>query len=524
MMDLESLSEEISRTGLVRVASIADAVRFASHMKQTGRYDLFRGQRDADWGLSSSAERKGTDEAAVEEVRSAFTRLHAFAKDTAELTPYLGDRDALWAIAQHYGLPTLYIDFTKNPSVAAFFAADSDEPPREGQEAAIFCFNSSEFNSFWKGGAGAELVRHQCGAHAEAPEIIDIDVTNLFRLQAQEGCFLWMPIPEFERLWSFDRIVFPYTKNHPCLPSRELIYPHNQSALEQLLTRFFMNERLREGTENVRRAFGGKAMWKKLQLPHGYYDGSEWLVDPIPRGRGWEAIEAWVDLQDEQYHDTVPGWVLHLDGEALEAAAASVVGLFRSTELGEMRGGGIEFETIAPVTGDVRRFLASTRRLWNGMRRLPYTRDEIVTSLEVMARLFASTYYRERHSGKSPNSYRPFNDEEAFYVGFGPAMNGKGPYSRAHVSRTAVSTAFSEAFIRAALQRIPSWDAPDRYADFIQLPCRPWHRFTFEGLKDLMVHQLIPSQLVWRNTGEGDDVLSVWIAFSPAELKTFGLA
>ena len=523
-MDLQSFWAEISEKGLVRVASISEAVELATHFKQTGRYDLFRGQRKADWRLSSSAERKGTDEAAIDEVGSAFARLYAFASHKSEMTSYRSDRNALWAIAQHYGLPTQYIDFTRNPAVAAFFASDSNDPPEEGQEAAIFCLNSSEFTSFWKDGAGAEIVRHHNGPNAEAPEVIDIDVRNLWRLESQEGCFLWMPIPEFERHWSVGKIVFPYTKDHSCLPRREFIYPLNQSALEKLLTQFFMNDRMRDGTNNARKEIGGNVIWNTLAVSQGYYDGSEWLDAPNLLGQVWGADESWRDEKTEQFCDVSPGWVVRPDGEAVDAVAKSVVAQFQCIEFEEMRGRGIEFEPIASVSVDAQRFLAATRRLWNGMRRLPYTREEVLKSLVVLAKLFDSEYFKDRNSGKPPNSLRPFDDEEAFYVEFGPTMDGKGAYSRAHVGRTALATAFSEAFICEALKHVPSWKDPSNHPDFIQLPCRPWHRFTYEGLKSLMVNQLIPSQLVLRGAVEGEEALRVWIAFSPAELKTFGLA
>jgi hypothetical protein len=56
------------------------------------------------------------------------------------------------------------------------------------------------------------------------------------------------------------------------------------------------------------------------------------------------------------------------------------------------------------------------------------------------------------------------------------------------------------------------------------LQCRPWQRFSFNGLRDLLVHELIPAQLVRRVQREGNEALATWIGFSPAELKTFGLA
>jgi hypothetical protein len=58
----------------------------------------------------------------------------------------------------------------------------------------------------------------------------------------------------------------------------------------------------------------------------------------------------------------------------------------------------------------------------------------------------------------------------------------------------------------------------------LQRMARPRQRFTFEGLRKLMVEELIPTQVVWRATGEGNDALTEVIYFSPTDFEVFGLA
>ena len=94
-----------------------------SGMSLLGRY-VFRGQEDKDWELVTSFDRQF-------EKRSLRTRNKEFKKwmrrfheeISREYRHDYTDSDVrLIALAQHYGLPTRFLDWTRSPYVAAYFA------------------------------------------------------------------------------------------------------------------------------------------------------------------------------------------------------------------------------------------------------------------------------------------------------------------------------------------------------------------------------------------------------------------
>jgi hypothetical protein len=57
-----------------------------------------------------------------------------------------------FAILQHYGIPTYYIDFSTDPAVAGFFSADTTTPPADGH-SVIYCLNTEKLKDTWNNSA-----------------------------------------------------------------------------------------------------------------------------------------------------------------------------------------------------------------------------------------------------------------------------------------------------------------------------------------------------------------------------------
>ena len=113
------------------VANIEAGVELANRFKDEHKYDWFRGQV-RDWPPVSSWYRilaSGNTEAEAR-VRRRIAMFFQWIGGIPELR-YLREPEHVndcFAIMQHYGIPTHYIDFTTEPSVAGFFAADTTNP------------------------------------------------------------------------------------------------------------------------------------------------------------------------------------------------------------------------------------------------------------------------------------------------------------------------------------------------------------------------------------------------------------
>lgn len=490
-----------------RVSDISEAIALATAGNHSGKWDLFRGQTHADWFVTSSAGR--LPETARQQAWSQFGRFAAWARSVDAMANYVAEPDSLWAIAQHYGLRTQFIDFTDDPRVAAFFSCDTQQEPDDDQEAAIICLNTEDFLKFWKG--FGPLLQRKVKDGSAYPEIIRIDVENLWRLQKQRGCFLWNPIKNIEQHYDFDRIIFPFVKDHPSLPRRQEIYPVDQSELEKMLTGFFMNEQMIEGTKAIDERF------TVFTLPKVSYDVTSWWPSGIPLSEDWNSVEQWSVTKVEHADDALQGIVIDFGSPNLieriyENILRTLTPEFIEAKRDKAFGFGVAQKEVP--SSESRRLIVCVRRLWNGMRTLPYSASEINASISCFIKLFELS----RHGKQPEDAFGP----DGIEVEIGSSMDGTGAYSRGTVTTPALIQAYNPEFLNAVRQELGTND--DSLAELsLHLPARPWERFTFSGLRTLMVEQLIPTQVVWRGDSEGDDALSEVIYFSPKELKVFGL-
>ena len=212
-----------------RVENLSQALKLARSFQKSGKYNLFRGQAK-NWDVVSTGRR--LSESNYEQKIEILERLMFFMDEHKSLSKYKSNIDWFFAVAQHYGLPTNYIDFSTDYKVAAYFATHSKQNQVD-EECVIVCLNEEDFSS---------LINFISVIYEKkdllAPYIAKINVDNLWRLQAQKGAFLFTPTGSIEEYYKFDKIIFPFQKRYNTL-SRKNIYPNHQSELELLIDQFF---------------------------------------------------------------------------------------------------------------------------------------------------------------------------------------------------------------------------------------------------------------------------------------------
>jgi hypothetical protein len=115
-------------------------------LDRDGRW-IYRGHTDASWKLIPSVFRGvdqlkppydlGDAEWITQLERNVYRE---FGKNVGRYGAPISEWEAL-AVAQHYGCPTRLLDWTRNASVAAYFALESRKPVA----AAIWCFNINNY-------------------------------------------------------------------------------------------------------------------------------------------------------------------------------------------------------------------------------------------------------------------------------------------------------------------------------------------------------------------------------------------
>lgn len=377
---------------IATVANVEEAIALAESLKQQGKYNWFRGQERAEWLPSSSLERRLKAGTKIEELDEEVSRFLIWARNVPELA-YLenpSNEHALYAILQHYGYPTSYIDFTTEPSIAGFFASDTTQQLEEGTISSIFCLNTKDLVDFY--------VDHKDFIDEKMKvEPVTVDVSNLWRLQAQHGHFLNTNHPWYA-IYGMDRIEFPWT-GPTAYPQRDQIYPPQKSHLEHLLDEFQFLEQQRKGQRNIH-ALMNELRDKGVKIESIPYSNSlryeESVFSEAPALLdSWkkEVLSDWFVEKQEHFHQ-VTGKNNYISIRSVSGSPAphiQIKSAFSSalSQESDLRAHAVNWK-ITGLTGqvDIERYLNAIQSAWNGMRNLPYEDNDIATAMEVITQLF----------------------------------------------------------------------------------------------------------------------------------------
>jgi len=454
---------------------------------------LFRGQA-RDWRpLRTSLAR--LDENDREEAKNELRRFEGWVKGISALNEIASDVDATFAVAQHYGLPTNYMDFTTEPRIAAFFAAF--EPPTDlgdKEFSCIICVNTQLFADF---SSQMASVRPKW----VEPRRVNVDIAELWRIQAQSGVFLFLPYFNFEDAYEFDRIYFPAYRGQPCVPKDD-VYPRQKSDLEILLEQYFMKRRMRDIGEIFRPEPEGVVT---IVMVDGFEEGIDkecFGKEGLPIHESWKKANliAWQKPKPEKWSEyskapkvdiVLP--TLRDPVQALSHLAGTLIDKLKKQP--DLRNGPVIWRC-----NGVALIEESLTLFWDGSRRWPYNTEDIAFGLALTA-VFAALSSRTSHS----ITYSHIA-EELLYQCLGPIIEVEitmedDSYTRGYARQSDLARAVREDFPQYLKNK---WRPKiTKIQHRLQVANVPSRVFDFGRLSHVFVQQIAPTQVVLRGENSG---------------------
>jgi hypothetical protein len=485
---------------IYQVKDFAAALSLAKKFKSDGTYKLFRGQAK-NWPVVSSLGRLLPN--VDSEIEKKIKRLYYFFQTYPSLSKYHSDVDWFWAVAQHYGLPTNYIDFTTKPEVATYFATHSNKNI-VGESAVIICVNEHDFSrlidSFKTVFEKDKVI---------PPYIAKIDVDNLWRLQAQEGCFLFSPYNNIEFFYDFDRIIFPYTIPFDKLKVED-IYPERKSELEILLDQFFNTEGKLKAQKNFRKFI------KESNLPVVRIEASDHspLLKKNIVHSSWKSkiFRKWQFPLKEAYENTIEPILINVQLLSkknihfqIRNLIEQLIKCFYDHQIN--RNNQLKFNVILkPKLGKKmsRQINRSCCRIWDGMRNLPFKDLEIIS---VIAKYVCLELYEHK-------THKTFSlsGEDLILL---EILNEYGSITRCHASPSKIVASFRKNIKKILIDDLTTI----LHSEILLHVNNPKILFNFEKLIELFVDEIIAYQVLYNSDQENPVIF-----YTPSHISVFGYA
>jgi hypothetical protein len=493
-----------------RVPNLKAAVELSESWLAADPHIWFRGQNRL-WPIASSLSRHQDNSEEIVRYNNSLQQFCDWLKFDPELRHLLEKEHvhAFFAILQHYGVPTHYVDFTINPKVAAFFAGvGPDAEP--GQDGCIIAIDPDDWVEMLR--IVAEVQHWPTNAW---PEKIIVNVPNLWRLEAQSGHFVYLPIERAEGYIPVDRIVFPHDGTGFELTEDE-IYPLRKSPLEERLDEFFTEELMRNNQQHfleIVRALSasGQSSW----VPFERSGSSKWLRPGKGTHESWRSVpQGWLAYIHEklpEMRDRTATQLLLDPTEPLKEQD-SLLKTVRSflDERPGARQKAVDWKVVS-ITRDTPRGWANfvecaANRTWDGIRRLPFTDDQVAWSV-TMTVVLACANVSERPSF----SARDFSDL------LGPVLHMELANARNVTARAAMAETTYERTLRPDLDDVIVPELLDSPRQQLRQILAPAYLFQFELLVEAFARELIPTQVLIQSR-------DLAVFFSPVRIPVIGAA
>ena len=480
-----------------RVENLSQALKLARDFQKSDKYNLFRGQAK-NWDVVSTGRR--LPESDYEQKIKVLQRLMFFMDEHKSLSKYKSNIDWFFAVAQHYGLPTNYIDFSTDYKVAAYFATHSKQN-QVGEECVIVCLNADDFSSLID--FISVIYEKQ---NLLAPYIAKINVDNLWRLQAQKGAFLFTPTGSIEEYYKFDRIIFPFQKRYNTL-SRKDIYPKHQSELEILIDQFFELEN-RLIRENRFQDFIAEIGIEPTKLPPLRFSR---FFKKFRVHKSWrrKSCKAWEFSFNEHWKETEIGNIIKFTIKEKEINQKRIAELieneFRRLTVNKESKVGFNISVNLSERSNIQKHLnRNCSIIWNGCRKLPFD------FMEIKNMLSDYIYLQIQHGEEI--------DEEAFRLNYQFKIDMS--YRGLSKSSCLISAPLLNDIARDDLYDVVCDDFQELQPyEIFQHFNKPKYYFDFDKLLVVFKKELIVNQMLEQCLDEKPVIF-----FSPAQIDLLGLS
>jgi len=252
-----------------------------------GKFDtsdcFFRGQCEL-WDVTSSLHRHRVDKERYKKAYNIFMSAIEWLVSNKYISEAINNiDDHAISIAQHYGCPTDLVDITTDYRTASYFAASNNDTHKNAPEGCVWVFPKCELERLQRmmetppEGLLEQLPKGIVDKFNEngMSALIELNVPQLSRLNAQNGAFLWDMAGTLKHQIFFacigTRLVFKHTPNEKSVFTAEKgrLFPFPNQLESEIMRGFRERDDRIDGLPDYYGIVGVSALEKEGKLKNG---------------------------------------------------------------------------------------------------------------------------------------------------------------------------------------------------------------------------------------------------------------